>query len=489
MSFRRRLVLLSAAGTALAVVGSSIAVYVIVRGQLHDEVADQLQARAAIHAARGYTNIRELRPLGGGQGSGQGGGGGGGPGSGQGGGQGGGQGSGQGGGQGGGPQLPEPPTLPRLISADGGILAARYPRLRYPTTPEARAVAAGEQASSLEDVRFQGGQLKILTVRAGPGRALQLAQSLESTNDTLRRLLFALIVVAGTGVLAAPLVGLLVAGGGLRPVRRLTRAAEDIARTGDLEYRIEVAGRDELASLAASYNAMLDRLAGMVETVERARRSQRQLVADASHELRTPLASLRANVELLALGSGNGADRAELVSDILQQLDGLTTVMSQLIELAREELIEPARVPVDLDELVRDVVARMRQNYPQLEFDTALEPTKVLGAPESLARAVNNLVDNAAKWSPDGGLVEVTLRDGTLQVRDHGPGIAEADLPHVFERFYRGVGARERPGSGLGLAIVAQVVSAHAGEVRAERPADGGALLTARFASTVPQDS
>jgi two-component system sensor histidine kinase MprB len=233
---------------------------------------------------------------------------------------------------------------------------------------------------------------------------------------------------------------------------------------------------------------MLDRLAEMVETVERARRTQRQLVADASHELRTPLASLRGNVELLALGS-DGADRTELVSDVLQQLDGLTTLVSQLIELAREELREPERAPVALDQVVHETVRRMRQNYPHLEFAAKLEPTNVLGAPDSLTRAVSNLLDNAAKWSADGGLVEVSLHGGTLEVRDHGPGIDDADLPYVFERFYRGAGARERPGSGLGLAIVAQVVSAHGGEVRAERPAGGGALLTARFPRMLLSDS
>jgi two-component system sensor histidine kinase MprB len=452
MSVRRRLVLLSAAATAVAVVGSAVAVYVIVRDQLQDQVADQLRARAAIHAARGYANIAQLRPLEG-------------------------------------PRVPEPPTLPRLISADGRVLAARYPRLRYPVTREARAVAAGERGSANDDLRFADDHFQVLTVRAGHGRALQLAQSLGSVDDTLDRLLLVLVGVAGAGVLSAPLVGLLVAGGGLRPVLRLTRAAEEVAHTGDLEYRIEARGRDELASLATSFNAMLDRLAGMVDTVERARRAQRQLVADASHELRTPLSSLRANVELLALGHGDGPDRAELLSDILQQLDALTTLVSQLIELAREELREPERTPVALDELVYDTLRRVRQNYPQLEFAADLEPTKLLGTHDSLARAVSNLLDNAAKWSPDRGLIEVTLRDDTLQVRDHGTGIDDADLPHVFERFYRGHGARERPGSGLGLAIVAQVVSAHGGEVRAQQAPGGGALLTARFPQTRPSDS
>lgn len=443
MSVRRRLVLLSAAAVALTVVGAAVAVYLTARQQLHDQVAEQLRTRAAVHAAHGFRNIREFNPL-----------------------------QGQ-------PSPPEPLTLPRLISDDGRVLAARYPRLNYAVTPGARRVASGEQSSALDEVRFEGDHLQVLTVRAGPGRALQLAQSLASTNDTLDRLLLILIGVSGAAVVVAPLVGLLVAGGGLRPVRRLTVAAEEIARTGDLEYRIDVQGQDELASLAASFNAMLDRLAEMVDTVERARLAQRQLVADASHELRTPLTSLRANVELLALGASDGADRAELVSDVLDQLDGLTMLGSQLIDLAREELREPEPAPVALDAVVREELARMRHNYPQIDFAAKLEPTTVLGTRESLAHAVSNLLDNAAKWSPEGAGIEISLREGALQVRDHGPGIDEVDLPHVFERFYRGIRARDRPGSGLGLAIVAQVVESHGGEVRAERAPGGGSVLTA----------
>jgi two-component system sensor histidine kinase MprB len=452
VSVRRRLAALTATAVALTVVASAAAVYLIVRDQLRDEAASQLRTRAAIHAARGFANIRQLRPLAG-------------------------------------AGVPEPPTLPRLISAGGDVLAARYPRLEYPVTDEARSVAAGTRASSVDDVRFENDHLQILTVPAGPRRALQIAQSLDSTDSTLRRLLLVLIGVTGAGVFAAPFVGLLVAGGGLRPVRRLTGAAEEVARTGDLDLRIDVRGRDELASLGASFNAMLDRLAEMVETVERARAAQRQLVADASHELRTPLASLRANVELLTLGSADGAERVELVSDVLQQIDGLTVLVSQLIDLAREELREQEWARVSLDEVVRDEVQRARQSYPHVEFAVALEPTTVRGGRDSLARAVSNLLDNAAKWSAEGDVVEVSLRGGALQVRDHGPGIDEADLPHVFERFYRGAATRERPGSGLGLAIVAQVVASHAGDVRAERAPDGGTVLTATLPLAAGADS
>lgn len=449
MSFRARLALLSSLAIAVTIAGVAGSVYVVVRDRLYDDVGDQLRSRAAVHSARGFANITQLRPLEG-------------------------------------PQVPEPPTLPRLITADGGVVAARYPRLSYPVTQDARAVAAGKRSSSLSDLDFRAQHFQVLTVPAGPGQALQLAQSLESVDDTVETLAFALAVAAGGGILIALLAGQLVARGALRPVRRLRRAAEEVARTGDLSRRIETGGRDELSSLAASFNAMLDRLEAMIAALEQARLSQRQLVADASHELRTPLTTLRANIELIALGVDLApAGRDELVADVVDELNGLTALVGQLIDLAREDQREPEHALVRLDEVVEEALSRVRHHYPEIEFDVLLEPTNVLGSSEALGRAVTNLLDNAGKWSPDGGVVEVQLRDRTLQVRDHGPGIAETELSRVFERFYRGDAARTRPGSGLGLAIVAQVVSAHGGDVRVERVLGGGALLTATFPGPV----
>jgi two-component system, OmpR family, sensor histidine kinase MprB len=446
VTFRRRLALLTASAVALTVILSSLAVYAVVRHQLLGQLNGELRRVAAVHSA------------GGGQGSGL--------------------------ARRGGPTSVafRPPNLPRLISESGRIVAARFPEVSFPVTAAAKDVAAGRRSSALESLHAGSEHLQVLTVPAGSGRAFQVAQSLASVDGTLHRLFVTLLIVAVAGILLAPLAGQAVAGGALRPVRRLTRTAGEIARTGDIDYRIEVDGRDELASLGASFNAMLDRIAGMIDTVERAQRAQRQLVADASHELRTPLTSLRGNVELLALGPGAPVgDRDELVRDTLGQLEGLATLVTQLIELAREDMREPERIPVRLDVVVEEVLARARQNYSAIHFEAELEPTTVLGAHESLGRAVANLLDNAAKWSSLGDTVHVRLRGGTLEVRDHGPGIDAGDLPHVFERFYRGTRARDRPGSGLGLAIVAQVVSSHGGDVRVERAVGGGALLAATF--------
>jgi len=332
-----------------------------------------------------------------------------------------------------------------LVSPEGDLVAS---------TPNADPVAlAGEDAlataladgDAFDDTESaEGDSLRVYVTRLETSRRgeylLQVGRSTEPERQALRQLLLVLMGGVGAGLALSLVGGYLLSGRALRPIR----AAMD---------------------------------------------SQRSFIADASHELRTPLTSLRANVELLALGSADGADRAELVADVLQQLDGLTTIVGHLIDLAREDLRDPERAPVALDDVVREEVARMRQNHPQVEFVVALEPSTVLGARDSLARAVGNLLYNAAKWSPDGCIVEVSLREGALKVRDHGAGIDEADLSHVFERFYRGVGARDRPGSGLGLAIVAQVVESHAGEVRAERAPGGGSVLTATLPVAPRADS
>jgi two-component system sensor histidine kinase MprB len=247
--------------------------------------------------------------------------------------------------------------------------------------------------------------------------------------------------------------------------------AERVSETQDLSERIEVAGNDELSRLAASFNTMLAAL-------EESTRAQRQLVADASHELRTPLTSVRTNIEVLAGDRTLPPDeRSRLLSDVVEQLGEMTTLISELIELARAEemTIEPEAVRLDL--LVAEVVERARRNRPEVVYAVELEPATVQGVPATIERAVGNLLDNAAKWSPAGAEVEVEVRDGTLTVRDHGPGIADEDLPYVFDRFYRARAARGMPGSGLGLAIVRQVAESHGGDVAAERAEGGGTRM------------
>ena len=304
-------------------------------------------------------------------------------------------------------------------------------------------------------------------MRTDPDAAVQIARPLTEVEKSLNRIGLFLILVALGGVVIAAVLGLLVARAALTPVKRLTTTVERVTETQDLSERIDVEGKDELSRLAASFNTMLGAL-------EESTRAQRQLVADASHELRTPLTSVRTNIEVLA---GDRTlppeDRRRLLSDVVEQLGEMTTLISELIELARAEQHTNEPEDVRLDLLVADVVERARRNLPQVTYSVELEPSTVQGVPATIERAVGNLLDNAAKWSPPGAEVEVEVRDGQLVVRDHGPGIADEDLPYVFDRFYRARAARGMPGSGLGLAIVRQVAESHGGDVVAEH-ADGG---------------
>ncbi|TMK95385.1 MAG: HAMP domain-containing histidine kinase, partial [Actinobacteria bacterium] len=278
-------------------------------------------------------------------------------------------------------------------------------------------------------------------------------------------------LIAAVGIAVAVALGLLVSRAALAPVRSLTKATETVTATGDLSERIEPGSHDELGRLASSFNTMLGAL-------EESTRAQSQLVADASHELRTPLTSLRTNIEVLASErSLPPGERERLLTDVVDHLREMTTLVAELIELARGEL-EPAQPEeVRLDLVAADAVERMRRNRPGVTFTTDLQESVVHGVPATIERAVANLLDNAAKWSPVGGEVEVAVRGGEVTVRDHGPGIDEEDLPYVFDRFYRASSARGMSGSGLGLSIVRQVAETHGGQVVAERPEDGGTLM------------
>jgi two-component system sensor histidine kinase MprB len=278
------------------------------------------------------------------------------------------------------------------------------------------------------------------------------------------------------GIALAVALGAAVAKTALAPIARFTSRTEAISSDLDLSQRVEVHGDDELARLAHSFNTTL-------EALERSMEAQRHLVADASHELRTPLASLRANIQILEEArSLPAADRESLRDDIVEELDELTALVGDVVELARGAKPGGAPDDVRLDEVVQALAERTRRRAGgELELRLRLEPTVVTGEPDRIARAVSNLLDNARKWSPPGAEVAVDLTDGVLTVRDHGPGFSEEDLPHVFERFYRSKAARGMSGSGLGLAIVRQSAEAHGGSVEAANAPDGGAVIRVRF--------
>jgi two-component system sensor histidine kinase MprB len=361
-----------------------------------------------------------------------------------------------------------------FITAERGVRSAdNVPTFRL-GKPEL-AVAAGKSPSSIRTVVDQdGARYRVATVSAGSGQALVLAQSLEAQDATLRKLGTVMLISGGIGILAAALSGWAVATNGLRPVRRLALSVEKNAVTGTLTP-LPVGGDDEIARLATAFNQMLGALSA-------SRDRQRRLVADASHELRTPLTSLRTNLDLLAQADTDGglpADaRRELLDDVRGQIEELTTLVGDLVMLAREEQPEASISTLDLAEVADRAVTRVRRRAAGLDFDVRLEPWPAEGDATGLERAITNLLDNAAKWSPTGGTITVRLASGVLTVDDEGPGISEADLPHVFERFWRSEESRSMPGSGLGLAIVKQVVDQHGGRVVVSEAPSGGARMS-----------
>lgn len=335
--------------------------------------------------------------------------------------------------------------------------------------PEVK-VARGQAMHSARTVWSAGERWRMVAVHAGNGQALVLAQSMEATDRMLDRLGLVMLLFGIAGMITAGLAGWAVARNGLRPVRRLTSAVEDIARTQRLEP-IPIDGSDEVARLATAFNDMLRALSA-------SQHRQRQLVADAGHELRTPLTSLRTNLDLLVQADASTGlspeSRAELLDDVRAQINEMTTLIGDLVELARDAPAVPTMEPVELTDVLDQAIARVRRRA-DVEFDVRTAPWWVIGDPDALERAITNLLDNAAKWSPPGETVLVTLSEGTLMVADHGPGISPQDLPHVFERFYRSAESRSMPGSGLGLSIVKSIAERHGGIVRAGTGPGGGA--------------
>jgi two-component system sensor histidine kinase MprB len=437
VSFRTRLALAAAAAVALAVILASLTVFLVVRSELRAEVDDALRNRAE--------EISRLPPDMVGRAL-----------------------------FGRGPGLGGAEGYPQVVEPDGSTHRSPGDDVPLPVSDRVIDVADGDEDPFLSDARVEGTHLRMITFQYPP-YAIQVARPLTEVDNTLDRLRTYLILIALAGIGLAGGLGLVVSRAALAPVRRLTEAAENVAQTGDLSERIEVDGEDELSRLASRFNAMLAAL-------EASARAQRQLVADASHELRTPLTSLRTNIEVLA-GKRRlpVAEREPLMRDVVEQLDEMTTLIAELMELSHGDR-EPSKAKdVRLDVLAADAVERTRRNRPAVEFKTDLQESLVHGVPENLERAIGNLLDNAAKWSPPGGEVEVVVREGEITVRDRGPGIDDADRPYVFDRFYRSTSARGMPGSGLGLAIVRQVAEAHGGTVTAERPEGGGTLMRFRL--------
>jgi len=368
----------------------------------------------------------------------------------------------------------------QVVTARGQVIRPAGEQDELPVTSAARAVARGSQGEQLTDMSVQAVHLRVVTAQVRPGYAVQLALPLTQIDVTLGQLRLYFLLIAAGGIVLAAMLGAFVARTALVPVRRLTRTAEDVTATRDLSRRITVASTDELGRLATSFNTMLTAL-------EQSLGAQRRLVADASHELRTPLTSLRTNIEVLAQANGlDSAERGQILADVVGQIEEVTQLVGDIVELARDQK-QPLEVEeLRLDLLVADAIGRVARHHPSARFETLLQDTVVTGSEQQIERAVTNLLDNAAKWSPLSGAIEVLVGDGSVTVRDHGPGIAPEDLPHIFDRFYRSAQARGMPGSGLGLAIVRQVAETHGGAVVAVNAPDGGAVLRLSFPRNRP---
>ena len=456
LNFRKRLTLLSAAGIALVLIVGSAATYVVVRSQLRGQVDQSLRRQsAAVVLTKAGTSVGTIRgkilrrqvptegrrrrppaglfvdvvaPK---------------------------------------PEFGNAPSFFQVIDLHGAAIAAGRPLL--PVTPRSVEVARTGKGAYYTDLEVRGTPMRMYVRPVGSGRALLSARSLSEVDNTLSKLGWSLAITCLAGIALAALVGAFVARGALRPVGRLTATAERITETHDLTERIETEGDDELSRLGATFNAMLDSLEGAI-------RSQRQLVSDASHELRTPLTSLRTNIDLLRQGVElSDQDRDRLLRDLGRELEELTTLVANTVELARGGQRDLHLEQVRLDEVAERVVQRAKARFPSLEFALDATETTVWGDPDELERAVWNLAENAAKWSNGGGRVELTVIDGQVAVRDHGPGVPASERPFIFDRFYRSERARGRPGSGLGLAIVRQIAEDHGGRVDFEEPEGGGA--------------
>jgi two-component system sensor histidine kinase MprB len=376
----------------------------------------------------------------------------------------------------------------QVITSAGDVRAPRGDVRMLTPDAAAVSVAAGRSPGTYEDTKIDGVDAMVYTVplSVGQGLALQVAEPLGATNTEVATVGAVLGVATVIGVLAAAILGWAVARTGLAPVSRLAAVAEQVSATGDPDRRVEVDRHDEIGRLAASFNRMLSALQRSLET-------QRRLISDASHELRTPLASLRVNVELLADDPGmDEAERKEVLERVVAQVTELSVLVASVTDLARGELgrelgreLEPGRNcqspdgsrDVRLDEAAAAALEAARRDWPATEFQAELAPCMVTGDPDRLRVAIRNLLDNAAKFGPPDGLVEVRLSHGELTVRDHGPGIDDADEPYIFDRFYRAPEARAVPGSGLGLSVVSDVAQRHGGSASAETAPGGGALI------------
>jgi two-component system, OmpR family, sensor histidine kinase MprB len=361
----------------------------------------------------------------------------------------------------------------RVVTADGTV-----PQL--PVTRQVLNIARTARGSLYFATSAHGVHVEVLAFADPPDRkANEIALQLTPVDSALHALLMTYLWLIALGVVVAGIAGTVISRSALSPILRFSADTEQVTRSRDRRRRLEETGAEELRRLASSFNHTLDAL-------ERSLESQRHLIADASHELRTPMAALRSNIQIfLDAEVLPENERRELQRAIVDELDELAQLVSDVLQLARGSMPAERVEAIELHEIVQDAVDRAHRRAPALRFELDIEPAVILNSPERVSRAVTNVIDNARTWSPQDGVIEVSLSDGVLSVRDRGPGFAPDDLDRVFDRFYRAQDARRLPGSGLGLAIVKQAAEAQGGSAIAANAPDGGAILRVSFGPPV----
>jgi two-component system, OmpR family, sensor histidine kinase MprB len=454
MTLRKRLSWIAAASVAIAVTIAVVVCYAEVRHQLRSQIDSELTAQAMVVQRGDYHALAQQFP-----------------------------------------GIPAssggPAPYVQAVTATGQTYTLPgAPSPNLPSTRRARALAVGHGGQYLSDAQVGNTHLRVvtfpqtLTLTDARGNqfnenfAIQLARPLNGVDSILSDLRLVLLLVLLAGIALAAILGRMASRRVLAPLAEVAAVAQEIGETDDLTKRLHVHADDEVGQLATNFNAMLDRLEASRAALDDSVRAQRQLVADASHELRTPVTSLRTNIEvLLEEVQLEPDDRRRLLADVVEQSEELTALVGDLIELARGDQPGPETDDVRLDGVAAESLARARRNAPGIRFEATLVPTFIDGVPERLGRAINNLLDNAARHSPPGGTVEFQVGPSGVEVRDHGSGVDPEDLPYVFDRFFRGRNTRGRQGSGLGLAIVRQVAEQHGGSASVMNAVDGGAVF------------
>ena len=374
------------------------------------------------------------------------------------------------------PALGGAPEYFQFVYPTGRVRVPEGGSAQLPADAHVLRIAKQGRGSFFTTARIHGVHVEVYTVGdADAHYAIEVALPLTEIDSDVHELAVTFGLLVGGGVLLAGLLGAGIARTALAPIQRFTKQTQEVTDALDRPRRLEEKGAEELRGLAISFNRTLDAL-------ERSIQAQRHLMLDASHELRTPMAALRSDIQIfLEADRLPDEERRGLQQAIVAELDELTQLVANVVELARGSSSSDHTEPIELDDIVKEAVARAQRRAPDLAFSLELEPTEIVNSPDRVSRAVTNVIDNARKWSPPGGRIEVDLHDGVLNVRDHGPGFKKEDIPSVFDRFYRADDARRLPGSGLGLAIVKQAAEAHGGYAAASNAPDGGAVLQVSF--------